>query len=139
VARAGRIPVLRHVILSVALWATYVLYWWIVVSRGLERDVRLAVGLLGLFIVLQVASTQAWILHNRRLARRHEGRRSRREAGPPAPGHDFLGRRILVWPEDTDLSRVPMVVVEIDDEKGEKRFSAGLGTGSGVAEASPPR
>jgi len=127
VARAGRTQVVRHVLLSAALWAAYVLYWRIVLSRGVEREASLAFGLLGLFIVLQVAATQAWVFHNRRLARHHAGRRRSRAPAPSAPTSDFHGRRIRVMPEGSDLRRVPMVIVAVDEEADEKRFETGFG------------
>ena len=132
VARAGRTQVVRHVVLSAALWVAYVLYWRIVLARGVEREAAFAFGLLGFFIVLQVAATQAWVLHNRRLSRRHEGRRHSRAPGSPAPGSDFHGRSIRVLPEGSDLRRVPMVIVVVDEEAGEKRFETGISL-SGVS------
>lgn len=123
VSHARRSSVVRHVLLSVLMWLTYVLYWRVVVSRGVERDAQIAFFVLGLFIVFQVLTTQVWILHNRAKAKAHEGRRAVRAAGPPAPGSDFLGRRVRVFPTGADLHAARRVVVRIeDDDQSEKIF-----------------
>ena len=120
-----RSAVIRHVLLSVALWVTYALYWRVVLSRGVEREARLAGVLLGLFVLLQILSTAAWVLHNGQMARRHGTRRKERApVAPAAIEQDFLGRRLRTFPTDGDLRRVPVIVVRV--EEGEKRFEAGM-------------
>lgn len=126
-----RRQLVRHLILSILLWLTYVIYWRVVVARGVEREAALALGLLGLFVILQIAFTQAWIAHNRALARRHAGRRGARARMPMGPATDFLGRTIRVAPAETDLTTVPVVVVRVNDT--EKRFEAGLSFGEEAA------
>jgi len=119
-----RSTAVRHLLLSAVLWATYVLYWRIVLSRGVEHEATLSLGLLGLFVVLQFLFTQAWIQHNRRLSSpRRNRRRARAEVDGPPPT-DFLGRRLRAWPPNSDLTRTPYVLVRIDGE--EKCFEAGL-------------
>ena len=115
---------IRHFIFSAALWLTYVIYWRVVLVRGVEREARLAGILLVLFLVLQTLFTQTWIAHNRGLARRHAQRRRARPAQVAAQSQDFLGRDLRVLPSDSDLTRVPVVVVRVDGE--EKWFEAGL-------------
>ena len=134
VARVRRSQAVRHVILSIGLWATYLLYWRIVLSRGVESDAGIAFVLLGLFVVVQVAAIQAWVLHNRRIARTHAGRRRSRIPAPALAGSDFHGRRIRVLPEGSDLRRVPMIVVTVDPETGEKRFETGFGASAAMSE-----
>ncbi len=123
--------VVRHLVLSVALWITYVLYWRVVLRRGVESEASLALLLLGLFVLLQILFTQAWILHNRRIARVHAGRRVERPAVPPMSPEDFLGRRVEVVPAGTDLTTVPVVVVRADEHG--KRYEAGIELGTDVA------
>jgi hypothetical protein len=119
--------VVRHLVLSIALWITYVLYWRVVLRRGVESEAAIALLLLGLFVILQILFTQAWILHNRMLARAHAGRRQARPMAPPALPTDFLGRRVEVVPAGTDLSTVPVVIIR-SDETG-KRYEAGIDLG----------
>ncbi|GJM43367.1 MAG: hypothetical protein DHS20C21_02090 [Gemmatimonadota bacterium] len=128
-----RRQIVRHLVLSVLLWLTYVLYWRVVVARGVEREAALALGLLGLFVVLQVAFTQAWIAHNRALSQRHQGRRCVRRPAGAAAEEDFMGRKILVMPQGTDLTTVPVIVVRVNGV--EKRFEAGLPLEENVREA----
>lgn len=114
----------RHLVLSILLWATYLLYWRVVLARGVEREAVLALGLLGLFVLLQLAFTQAWIVHNRRLSKRYDGRRTARPVDRVHPGADFLGRRLRVFPPGTDLTAVPVIVIRVDEH--EKCLEAGL-------------
>ena len=96
-----RSSAVRHVVFSIALWVTYVLYWKIVLDRGVDPAARFSLVLLGLFIALQVLFTIAWILHNDRIARVHAGtapcaarERANREAGFSWPAHRRIsGRR----------------------------------------------
>jgi hypothetical protein len=124
VARVRRSLVIRHFAFSAAMWITYALYWRVVLGRGVEREARLAGILLGVFILLQLLLTQGWIAHNRRVERKHHTRRRLRPDAVPAKSEDFLGRSVGAFPEDADLTRVPVVVVRV--EGGVKRFEAGL-------------
>jgi len=124
VARVPRGRWIRHFVLSALMWITYVAYWRIVLRRGVENEAPLALGLLALFSILQFAATQAWITHNRRLARKHEGRRKTRRARPREERTDFLGRELRVFPAGTDLTAVPVIVVRAHGD--EKWFEAEL-------------
>jgi hypothetical protein len=119
-----RSTVVRHLLLSAVLWATYILYWRVVISRGVERQAALSLVLLGLFVALQVLFTQAWVLYNRRVTEPSRDRRRRRPAGVRIPTSDFLGRRLRAWPPQSDLTRAACIIVRVDGE--EKRFEAGL-------------
>ena len=121
---AHRPSALRHVVLSLVLWVTYVLYWKIVLGRGIDSAARFSLVLLGLFVALQVLFTVGWILHNDRLARVHAGRRRARPVIARTVEQDFLGRRIAAFPEGVDLTQAPVITIRIDD--GVKRMEAGL-------------
>ena len=119
-----RSSAVRHVVFSIALWATYVLYWKIVLDRGVDPAARFSLVLLGLFIALQVLFTIAWILHNDRIARVHAGRRRARPASARIVKQDFLGRHIAVFPEGVDLTQAPVITIRVED--GRKRMEAGM-------------
>jgi len=119
-----RSSALRHVLFSLALWVTYVLYWKIVLDRGVDSAARFSLILLGLFIALQVLFTVGWIFHNDRLSRVHAGRRRARPAAGRNPAEDFLGRRIEAFPEGVDLTQAPVITIRV--EEGVKRMEAGL-------------
>lgn len=127
VTPARRWPAARHFVLSILMWLTYVLYWRVVLHRGIESEARLSGILLGLFVLLQGLSTLAWIEHNRRLERRHHDRRRARPDEPPAPSRDFVGRTLETWPRSADLRSAPMITVRVVD--GRKRFETGLDLG----------
>ncbi|MBZ0268706.1 hypothetical protein K8I85_11160 [bacterium] len=116
VARTPRGRWIRHLILSIVLWITYLVYWRVVLARGVEREATLALGLLALFAILQFAATQAWVAHNRLLHRRHGNRREARRARPSEASTDFLGRTVHVMPPGTDLTSVPYLVVRTSGE-----------------------
>jgi hypothetical protein len=118
---------------SVALWITYVVYWRIVIGRGVGAEARLSVVILGLFIILQLLLTLAWIAHNRSLARAHEGRRQIRPASTLVITQDFLGRTLEPYPPTVDLTRAIVVTVRVDGDV--KRFEAGLPLGEARAAA----
>lgn len=132
-----RSTVVRHLLLSAALWATYAIYWKIVLERGVQREATISFALLGLFVLLQVLFTQAWILHNRRLSAPARNRRKARTAPRAAPETDFLGRRLSRWPPGADLTRTPCIVVRVDG--AEKRFEAGLHLDVGDRESGDAR
>jgi hypothetical protein len=116
--------VVRHVVLSVLMWLTYALYWRVVLDRGVEREARFAGMLLALFVMLQVLSTAGWVAHNTHKARRHGTRRQARAGAATPVREDFLGRKLTNFPSDSDLRRVPVIVVHVEGD--EKRFEAGL-------------
>lgn len=124
VTPARRWPAARHLLLSILLWLTYVLYWRVVLHRGIESEARLSGILLGLFVLLQGLSTLGWIAHNRRMEKRHHGRRRDRPAARPAPSSDFVGRTVEDYPAGADLRRAQVVVVRVDGDR--KRFETGM-------------
>jgi len=124
VTPARRWPAARHLLLSILLWLTYVLYWRVVLHRGIESEARLSGILLGLFVLLQGLSTVGWIAHNQRLQKRHEGRRRERPRPARAPSRDFVGRALEEYPAGVDLRRAQVVVVRVEGDK--KRFETGL-------------
>jgi hypothetical protein len=128
---SSRSTLLRHVILSGALWVTFVVYWRIVLGRGVASEARLSIVILGLFIALQLLLTLAWVAHNRNVSRVHQGRRSGRPASTVRVTKDFLGRSLEPYPPTVDLTRAMVVTVRVDGNV--KRFEAGLPLGEARA------
>ncbi len=122
---------LRHIVFSGVLWVTYVIYWRIVFGRGIGAEARLSVVILGLFVILQLLLTLAWIAHNRNLSRVHVGRRRERPAAAYTVTEDFLGRALAPYPPSVDLTRAAVVTVRVDGDV--KRFEAGLPLGEARA------
>jgi hypothetical protein len=106
----------RHLVLSVALWITYVVYWRVVLSRGIAREAPLSFLILAVFALFQFLLTQGWIAHNRDLASRHAGRRRRYPPVDAPIGSDFLGRD-LVLPAENDLRHAARVVVRVEGDR----------------------
>lgn len=118
---------LRHGLFSAALWITFVVYWNLVLGRGVGGEARTTVLILTLFIVLQTLLTIGWVAHNRRLARRFAGRRRARSAVSRRVTTDFLGRRLEFDPADFDLASAPVIRIRVDGEV--KRFETRLALG----------
>ena len=116
IPQVPRNAVVRHLILSAALWVTYVLYWRVVLQRGVAREAPISFLILAGFAVLQVGFTAAWIAHNRSLSKRHAGRRVRRPDAEAPEVTDFLGRSLEV-PSEADLRHAPCVVVRVEDDR----------------------
>jgi hypothetical protein len=114
--RVPRGAALRHLLLSIALWATYVIYWRVVLARGLAPEAPLSFLILALFALLQFGLTQGWIAHNRGLAHRHAGRRRRRALTQLPADEDFLGRH-FVLPSEAELRQAARVVVRLDGDQ----------------------
>jgi hypothetical protein len=133
-AEVPRGAAVRHLILSIALWITYVVYWKVVLSRGVSREAPLSFLILAVFAVFQFLLTQGWIAHNRELASRHAGRRRRYPivdtAGADA---DFLGRD-LVLPAENDLRHAAHVVVRVE---GDRKVFEALPPGSAFWSRNP--
>lgn len=117
-------PFVRHALFSIALWITFVVYWNIVLGRGVAGEAGFTIVLLFFFVVLQVFSTLAWVAHNQGISERHQGRRRLHPVSPALTTRDFLGRLLQAYPEDTDLTTAPVVTVRVEGEV--KRLETGL-------------
>jgi hypothetical protein len=115
-AQVPRGAAIRHLLLSAALWITYVVYWRVVLSRGISREAPLSFLILVVFALFQFLLTQGWIAHNRDLAIRHAGRRRRHPAVDGPAGSDFLGRD-LVLPAENDLRHAAHVIVRVEGDR----------------------
>ncbi len=89
-----------HILAALVLWVVFAWYWWLVVRRPLNPHTRVALLVVASIVAASAAFTLAWIWHNRRIARLRNRRRNRPHA-PDAPGHDYLGRNLIVHDADT--------------------------------------
>ena len=69
-----------HTLIALAGWALFVYWWWIVVHRVSLHEVRFTVLFVLVALVLCVAITGLWVLHNLSIFRRRGQRTKVREA-----------------------------------------------------------
>lgn len=125
----------RHVVFAAALWITYLLYWRVVLERGVGQEALISLGVVVLFVSGIYAGTHLWVVHNRRLSKTLEGRRASRPPARPLSLEDFVGRHLELPPDD-DLRRASRVVVSV--EGGRKHFRVeGLAPTTDAAGDSP--
>lgn len=88
-----------HLLIAGAAWALFVRWWWIVLDRGVSPfQVTATVLFLIGSIVVVVAVTGLWVLHNLRIAQKRPRRRSTREMKLEWT-RDRLGRPLVLAPE----------------------------------------
>jgi len=102
---------LLHFALGFCLWLVFLYYWYLVGHRPLNPQTVTALVALGTLVAGSVIFLVWWILHNIRIYRKLQRRRSR-----PAPEEsffkDYLGRWVVV-DDRRRLSSAPYVEIEI--------------------------
>lgn len=80
-----------HVVIAAAGWVLFLYWWWIVAQRTSRHQVESSALFLGVALVVIVATTGFWVLHNRAIFRR---RGARTQFPPEAPDatEDVLGQ-----------------------------------------------
>jgi hypothetical protein len=100
-----------HAVVAALLWIVFVYYWRIVFQEPMNPDTKTALLSLAILTLAAVSFLGAWIFHNVRIHRRFGERRMRRREAP-APGSDFLGRRIIT-DDAKGLRRSTHIVVDV--------------------------
>ena len=109
---------LVHVLLSIALWVVFVVYWDIVTRQTIGKGTLLAIQVISVLVVTGTILTSWWIVHNLRLGRRNR-RRGQRVAPPEALATDALGRAV----ETPGLATLKLAAaVEIAIVEDRKRY-----------------
>jgi len=104
-----------HVLLSIALWVVFVVYWDLVTRDAVGPGTLLAIQVLSVLVVAGTIVTAWWVVHNLRL-----GRRDRRRAPRPVPAEtltaDALGRPVDA-PPLAQLRTAGVVEISVDDAR----------------------
>lgn len=111
-----------HVAVATGGWALFLYWWWIVGHRTSRLEVESSAVFLGAALVVVVATTGFWVLHNRALFRR-KGARTQVLPEPPVPVEDALGLPV-VYEGGPDAMRASSHVRIIVVEDAGKRYKA---------------
>jgi hypothetical protein len=107
-------PVRRvlHALISLAGWALFVYWWWIVFHRVSGHEIRFTVLFIGLSLAVIVLMTLGWAWHNLRIFRRRGNRKQIREATSDF-ARDGLGRPVDYPYREIDRHVAPVVYVRL--------------------------
>ena len=105
-----------HTLITLAGWALFVYWWSVVVHRVSRHEVRFTVLFVLVSLVICVALTGLWVLHNRSIFRRKGPRTAVREAVLDY-SRDPLGRTVTFEASAEDLLRAPVVRVLIEYDR----------------------
>ncbi len=108
-----------HTLIAVAGWAVFAWWWWIVLHRVGRSEMRFT----GLFILVSlvvcVAVTGLWVMHNRMIFRRKGARTGVRDAKLDY-SHDPLGRAVTFEVPERALRNSPIVRILFEPDR--KRY-----------------
>ena len=111
---AGRGRRVFHTLIALAGWALFVYWWWIVVHRVSLHEVQFTVLFVLVALVLCIAITGLWVLHNLSIFRRRGQRTKVREATLDY-SRDPLGRTVTFDAPPASLLEAPVVRVLVED------------------------
>ncbi len=121
---AGRARQALHVLLAVAGWVLF-FYWWSIVLRDVDpRQVRFTVLFVGIALVVVVAATVAWVVHNLSIFKRRGARTHVRPVAEDVT-EDTLGRPLQFDLDRDAIRAAPMVRVVLDGGRKVYRTSRG--------------
>src|SRR5205085_6706648 len=125
---AGPVRRTFHALISLAGWALFVYWWWIVFHRVSGSEIRFTLVFIALSLVGVVLATLGWAWHNLRIFERKGPRRQIREATSPF-NRDGVGRAVTYSAIGPDRRMAPVVYVRL----------AGEGKRYDVYDGPPPR
>ncbi len=120
--QAGPLRRAFHTVLAIAGWALFVYWWWLVFRRVGASEIRYTLLFVAIALVVIVALTVAWTLHNVWIFRRRGARRSVRAVTEDF-SHDTVGREVLM-PTVPDICTVA-AVVSVRVRHGAKIYATG--------------
>ena len=111
--QAGPARRLLHTFIALAGWVLFA-YWWTVVFERVSRsEIRFTILFVLLALVVCVAVTGLWVLHNVTIFRRKGPRKARREVALDY-SHDPLGRQVTFESSPEALKSAAAVRIRVD-------------------------
>jgi hypothetical protein len=104
-----------HTLLSIAGWAVFLYWWWLVFRRVSSHEIRFTALFIAISIAAIVVVTLIWAWHNLRIYRRRGPRTQVRE-GSYDFSHDGVGRPVTFPAAGPDRSSAPVIYVRWTDE-----------------------
>jgi len=113
--QAGPARRLFHLIVAVAGWVLFVYWWWLVMRRVSDEDIRFTGFFLFVTFVICVTVTAAWSFHNHGIFRRRGPRTKVREV-PEDFSRDRLGRAVSFKATTEQLKAEPIVHIRLEHD-----------------------
>lgn len=113
-----------HLVLALAGWVLFGVFWVRVFYRTPPADSALGVLIVGLLLLVSVTLTVGWVRHNLILSQKFAGRRHRIREARPDWTHDRLGRPVDTPGWET-LQAATEIVITIDPRTGHKVYRSG--------------
>jgi hypothetical protein len=123
--QAGPVRRVFHALVTLAGWALFVYWWWIVFHRVSRHDVRFTVLFIVISLAIIVLATLAWAWHNLRIFKRRGPRTHVRETTPDF-SHDGVGRAVAFPTGSLDRHTAPVVYVRFSGEDKSYEFAPWL-------------
>jgi hypothetical protein len=123
VSGAGRLATVVHLILALAGWILFGVFWLQVFYRTPPEDSAVGVLVVGVLLVVSFSLTVAWIRHNIILSRQYGNRRSSVREATADWSHDKLGRSIAA-PSWETLQEAAQIEIDLDTRSDRKIYRA---------------
>lgn len=110
---AGQARQALHILIAGAGWVLFFYWWSIVLRRVSSQEVRFTALFIGISLVVVVAITLAWVIHNLSLFRRRGPRTNVRRVDQDVR-QDHLGRALQFEAGHESIRTAPTVRVIVD-------------------------
>jgi hypothetical protein len=111
--RAGPIRRVFHTLISLAGWALFLYWWWLVLQRVSPAEIRFTAWFVAISLVVIVLVTALWASHNLRLFQR-KGARTQQRPGTQDSSRDSVGRPVGMPAVPEEYRTASMIVVRIE-------------------------
>jgi hypothetical protein len=136
--QAGPARRVLHTLITLAGWALFLYWWWIVVHRVSGRELRFTALFIAVSLAIIVFATLAWAWHNLRIFKRRGPRLKVRESIPDF-SHDGIGRTIEYGNGRLDRQSAAVVYVRFSDDGKSYEFAPWLPPRTDVTPRDPAR
>ena len=115
-SEAGQVRQALHILLAGAGWVLFIYWWSIVLARVTPREIRFTALFIGISLVVVVAATVIWVMHNVAIFRRR-GPRTKVRPVDQQVRVDHLGRSLRLETDADALRAARLVRVLVDGER----------------------
>jgi hypothetical protein len=109
-----------HVIIGIAGWIVFGYFWFIVIKRGIDRGILVAIVAMAVFAVFLIVLTSLWIKHNIEISRQN-----RRRAAVAVTQQPYIIDKVGAEVEIEDIEVLKnSALIEITVENNKKMFKS---------------
>jgi cytoskeletal protein RodZ len=112
--RASPIRRVLHTLIAVAGWVLFGYWWWLVMQRVSQAEVRFTAWFVAIALVVIVLVTALWASHNLRLFKR-KGPRTQLRPSAHDGSRDTIGRPVGMPAVPDEYRSASLIVVRIED------------------------